>query len=132
MIWIIVAFGPVLGLVAALMFTRAASRPAPASPATIPAGDIGAAALSCQPGWEPAYILDATTTDSKLIIRTVDQDGRRTGLVLPADNEAALYAMSRLLALEGTPLAAEALAAAITSSRAGTVIATHTTEEIPS
>ena len=132
MIWIAVVSPALLTLVTVAALARAAARaskaPQPTN-ATIPCGDIGVAALSCRPGWEPAYILDATAADGRLIIRTTAPDGGQTGLVLPADVPAALAAVSSLLALDDTPLDASALASAITTSRAGTIIAIRTTKE---
>lgn len=132
MIWIAVVSPALLALVAVAGLARAAARagaaPQPPS-APIPAGDIGTAALSCRPGWEPAYILGATVTGGRLIILTAAPDGRQTGLVIPAGVPAALASVSSLLALDGAPLTAEALAASITASRAGTAIAIRTSEE---
>lgn len=124
MIWTIIALA--LALAAVTGLARAAARAGKApqpSGAPIPAGDIGVAALSCQPGWEPAYVLDATVAGGRLIIRTAAPDGRQTGLVLPADNPAALASVSSLLALDDTPLDVTAIASSITASRAGTIIA---------
>lgn len=134
MIWIIIA--PALALaLAAAGFARAAAKartaPQPSN-TTIPAGDIGPACLACQPGWESAHILDATVAYGSLIIRTAAPDGRQTGLVLPADAPAALASVSSLVALDGTPITAEALASAITASRVGTVIAIRTAQEVSS
>ena len=134
MTWIItitIALVLTLALAAIAGFARAAARAgkAPQPSHAIPAGDIGVAALTCHPGWEPAYILDATTIGGNLIIRTAAPDGRQTGLVIPACVPEALVSMSSLLALDGTPLTAEALASAITASRAGTIIAIRASKE---
>ena len=132
MIWIIIAPALALALVAAALFARAAARankaPQP-SGAPILAGDIGPACLACLPGWEPAYILDATVAGGNFIIRTSVPGGKQTGLVLPADVPEALASMSSLLALDDTPVTAEALASAVTVCRAGTVIAIRSTQE---
>lgn len=132
MIWLTIIPPALLSLVAVAVLARAAARaskaPQPTN-ATIPCGDIGGAALSCRPGWEPAYILDATVAAGRLIIRTAGPDGKQTGLVLPAGVPAALASVSSLLALDDTPLDASALASSITAGRAGTIIAIRTAKE---
>lgn len=132
MIWIIIAPALALALVAVAGFARAAARartaPQP-SHTTIPAGDIGHASLACQPGWEPAYILDAHVAGGMLIIRTAGSNGAQTGLVIPAAAPQALYAFARLLALDDASLDPAAIASSITASRAGTVIAIRTAPE---
>lgn len=129
MIWTIIP-AVVLALAGAAGLARASARPAPApQPESTgrkvrlaPAGDIGVAALACRPGWELACILDATIAGGSLIIRTVAPSGRKTGLVLPANNLRVLSAAASLLAVDAPPVAGS-LAATITATRAGTVIA---------